>query len=308
MGTSGRPESCLISVVVPAYNYADLLPRVLDSVLPQLDERFELIVIDDGSTDKTFEILTEYSSRNSRVRSTRQENYGAAAARNNGVRLAKGKYVLLLDADDELEPLALNTLACIVTEQTSVEMVLGAQTSVFPDGKEKLRLPTRVTGAPCTRLSNYLLKKTITISHGSTLFHRKLLLQRPYAENFRGGEDIPVFAYAVTNAETLTTMQPLARIHKHGDSLRHRPGKDSAYAMGLAAEVFAQLPVECQYLRKSYEAQRLLSLFRYATLCHRRSEALYYFRLAFLHSPRQALRGSYLLRALLLVFNFRQIP
>ncbi|WP_461308944.1 glycosyltransferase family 2 protein [Azonexus hydrophilus] len=76
--------------------------------LHQLGENDALIVIDDGSTDDTAQCLAEYTARHPGLSAVRQENAGAAAARNHGIRLAKTPYVLLLDADDELMPDALD--------------------------------------------------------------------------------------------------------------------------------------------------------------------------------------------------------
>lgn len=291
----------LISVVVPAYNYGHLLPRALDSVLPQLDERSELVVVDDGSTDDTPQVLDDYASRCPRLRAVRQANAGAAAARNHGVRLAQGEYVLLLDADDELLPGALSELLSIVAARPTVDFVLGAHCSVFADGTERLRRPSSLAGSIPQRLRRYLLEKRISISHGCTLFRRRLLSERPYAEQFRGGEDIPVFAYVLAHADATTTAVPLARIHKHADSLRHSVQRDATHARALAEEVFAKLPAACQPLRNRYEAQRFLSLFRAAALRKEKAQALACYREAFTRSPWQALRWSYLRKRLALM-------
>ena len=87
----------LISVIIPTYNAAPYIGETLDSVLSQTYPRKEIIVIDDGSTDSTPQSLEAY---NSTVRSIRQENAGAGAARNAGVKAASGDYIAFLDADD----------------------------------------------------------------------------------------------------------------------------------------------------------------------------------------------------------------
>ena len=95
----------LISVVIPAYNYAATLPRAVESVLVQLDEASaELIVIDDGSTDDTPVIIEALLAARPQFRSLRKENGGAASVRNRGIREARGTYLIFLDADDELAP------------------------------------------------------------------------------------------------------------------------------------------------------------------------------------------------------------
>lgn len=91
----------LISVIIPAHNYARYLPAAIDSVLAQDYTNIELIVIDDGSTDDTPEVLTTLAGR---IRSLRQPNGGIASARNTGYRLAHGDFIAFLDADDLFTP------------------------------------------------------------------------------------------------------------------------------------------------------------------------------------------------------------
>ncbi len=288
----------LLSIIVPAYNYAKLLPRALDSVLVQWAEDVELLVVNDGSRDNSAEVLADYAVRYPQLQVIEQTNAGAAAARNHGIRLARGRYALLLDADDELLPKALDTLRELVTSNPQAGLVLGAQLSVASDGRERLRLPTPASGTPRQLIQRYLLEKNISISHCCTLFRRDLLLQRPYPESLRSGEDIAVFAYLLVSAPVVLTQQPLARIYKHADSLRHSREDEEAVAQGMLREVFASLPAECQPLRQRYEAQRYLSLFRAALLDGDQAGARRYYRHALGLSPLQALRWSYLKKAL----------
>lgn len=291
-------EQVLISVIIPAYNYAHLLPRALDSVLAQWAEDIELLVVDDGSQDNSAEVLAEYQVRHPQLQVVHQANAGAAAARNHGIRLARGRYALLLDADDELVADAFANLRRVLKANPHAGLVLGAQLSVSPDGRERLRLPTPASGTPRQLIQRYLLEKKISISHCCTLFRRDLLLQRPYPESLRSGEDIAVFAYLLVSAPVALINQPLARIYKHADSLRHNRADEEAVAQGMLREVFASLPAECQPLRKRYEAQRYLSLFRAALLAGDQANARRYYRHALGLSPWQALRWSYLKKAL----------
>ncbi len=294
-----RTTEILISVIIPTYNYARLLPRALDSVLTQLADDIELIVVDDGSGDDTAEVLAPYAARHRQLRVIHQSNAGAAAARNHGIREARGAYALLLDADDELVPDALASLRVVLARQPAAGMVLGAQISVYPDGRERLRPPTPVPSAPPLQLTRrYLLEKRISISHGCSLFRRDLLLQRPYPESLRGGEDIAVFAHLLVSAPVAVTTEPLARIHKHADSLRHNRDNEEERALAMVSEVFSGLPAECQSLRTRYQAQRYLSLFRAALRAGDRPTARRYYAAAWRLSPLQALRGRQLRKVL----------
>lgn len=298
------PASPLISVVIPAYNYAHLLSRALDSVFQQLDEDSELIVVNDGSTDATLELLADYQRRYPALQVISQANAGAAAARNRGIAQARGRYVLLLDADDELLGNALSTLAECVRAQPAVGMVLGAQISVYPDGRERLRVPPAVpTASPLVLARLYLLQKRISISHCCSLFRRDLLLQRPYPQGLRSGEDIPVFTHLLISAPVQVISTPLARIFKHDDSLRHNREKEEEYALDMVREVFTSLPAQCQSLRQRYTAQRYLSLFRAAQQSGDPVQARRYYAHALRLSLPQALRWTYLRKAFRLLFG-----
>ena len=96
-----------VSVVIATYNRARFLPETIESVLQQRFRDFELIVVDDGSTDETPELLKSYGSR---IRSLRQENRGPAAARNLGIRHARGRWISIQDSDDLSTPDHLESL------------------------------------------------------------------------------------------------------------------------------------------------------------------------------------------------------
>ncbi|MCF4102117.1 glycosyltransferase family 2 protein [Gillisia sp. M10.2A] len=91
-----------ISIIVPCFNQAEYLPDALESVLNQNYDEWECIIVNDGSTDNTEEIAREYEKKNSRFKYCYQENAGLSVSRNSGIQLAKGDYILPLDADDVL--------------------------------------------------------------------------------------------------------------------------------------------------------------------------------------------------------------
>lgn len=94
-------EPPLISIVIPTYNRDDLVGPAVESALAQTHERCEVIVVDDGSTDRTPEVLARFASK---IKVIRQENKGLAGARNTGIRAASGEFVGFLDSDDLWEP------------------------------------------------------------------------------------------------------------------------------------------------------------------------------------------------------------
>ena len=100
----------LISVIVPAYNIAQYLPRCLDSILNQTYNNLEVIVISDGSTDGTNEVIKKYAEKDNRILPIFKENSGVSDTRNKGLDIAKGDYIAFVDGDDYIEPDMYETL------------------------------------------------------------------------------------------------------------------------------------------------------------------------------------------------------
>lgn len=93
----------LISIIVPVYNVEAYLPQCLDSLINQTYQNIEILCVNDGSPDRSGEILREYAARDSRVRVIEQENRGASVARNQGLTVAQGDYIMFVDGDDWIE-------------------------------------------------------------------------------------------------------------------------------------------------------------------------------------------------------------
>jgi len=107
----------LISVIVPVYNVEKYLPQCLDSVIGQTYENLEIICVNDGSTDKSLDILREYERKDSRIKVIDKKNEGVSIARNTGLDAARGEYVHFLDSDDYIESnLYEEALACFAPD------------------------------------------------------------------------------------------------------------------------------------------------------------------------------------------------
>lgn len=125
------------SIVIPLYNKADFIRRALDSALAQTGQDFEVIVIDDGSTDNGVEIVSQVGDP--RIRLIKQANSGASAARNRGVEVATGGLVAFLDADDEWFPGYLQAIAELV-HQYPTAGIYATGYLYYPKNKEKRKI------------------------------------------------------------------------------------------------------------------------------------------------------------------------
>ena len=106
--------STFISVIVPIYNIEDCLEKCIDSILSQTYDNFELILSDDGSTDRSGEIADSYAARDLRVKVIHKPNGGSSSARNAAIKIAGGEYYSFVDSDDFVEPDFLETLVAPV--------------------------------------------------------------------------------------------------------------------------------------------------------------------------------------------------
>jgi glycosyltransferase involved in cell wall biosynthesis len=161
-------DGALVSVIIPCYNQAHFLGEAIDSVLAQTYPRFEVIVVDDGSTDNTSEVARRYPE----VRCTRQENRGLSAARNTGMCWSHGRYLVFLDADDRLLPIALEAgLECLSTSPESA-FVFGHYELISADGSF-LSAKQR----PCLTRDLYavLLRDNCIRMHATVMYRRAVL-------------------------------------------------------------------------------------------------------------------------------------
>ena len=97
-------ESIKFSIILPTFNRANFITKAIESVINQTYKNWELIVIDDGSTDNTEEIIQKFIKKEKRITYYYQKNQERSAARNNGIKRAKGDYICFLDSDDLYYP------------------------------------------------------------------------------------------------------------------------------------------------------------------------------------------------------------
>jgi glycosyltransferase involved in cell wall biosynthesis len=201
------PDTPVVSVVVPCFNHGRFLRDALSSVGSPLT-RTEIFVVDDGSTDSTPEVLATFQSSNE-FRWVRQENAGLAAARNRGLQESRGKYVIFLDADDELAPGAVDLGASELEEHPECAFVFG-RCRTMTEGGTLVDTPVQ----PRIVRDHYrdLLRRNYIWVSAAVMFRR-------YALERSGG-----FNSEVNAAADYELYLHLARhypVHDHGEVVAH---------------------------------------------------------------------------------------
>ena len=170
-----------ISVIIPLYNKEKIVERSVNSVLSQSFNDFELIIVDDGSTDNSLKIVE--SIKDERIRIIVQSNGGPSKARNTGIKNAKADWLYFIDADDEMLPKALDCLWRGVINNSQYMMFCG---EVYINN----RIATKYIEGKLENAYKATFFNKLYQCSGSTLYHNKLCKEHMYDECIRRYEDL----------------------------------------------------------------------------------------------------------------------
>lgn len=196
-----------ISVIIPLYNKELIVERSIKSVLNQSFKDFELIIVDDGSTDGSVSIVE--SIHDDRIRLFKQENGGPSKARNTGVKMAKGDWVLFLDADDELLLDALETFLTLINKFPNFDIYNCGR--YVQKGREKHYLHLWKDECVTNNFKAWYFNR-ISPGTGATLFRKAFILSYPYDESLRRYEDGELLFRILKKAKIYTSSK-ITEIH-----------------------------------------------------------------------------------------------
>lgn len=180
-----------ITVIMPVYNTAEFLPEAVESILAQSNRSFELICVDDGSTDGSLSILNKYASADSRIKIISQSNHGQGYARNRAVEIAQGEFIYFMDSDDVLEDNAFQVLLNYIRAD-NLDLILFSGAILNDDlSNNELTYFTRSRNYPIIKSGSDLLKEQLQngdfiVSPCLYLISKKLVTEN--CVNFLEGE------------------------------------------------------------------------------------------------------------------------
>lgn len=229
------PRSPRVSVIIPAYNQASYLGETIESVLAQTFGDYEIIVVDDGSTDDSGRVARGYGAA---VRLVSQENQGLAGARNSGIRHAQGMLVALLDSDDQWLPQYLEQMVRLADENPGASVFYCAVTYVDAQGRDLPQQPDAVVLPPAEMYaallrSNFLVPSTI-------LMRRTAAVDAGlFDPQFRRLQDWELWLRMLGQGRRFTgSAQRLVRYRVHDASLSADPHGGQAAARRIAEKLF----------------------------------------------------------------------
>jgi glycosyltransferase involved in cell wall biosynthesis len=223
-----------VSVVIPAYNQAQYLTEAIQSVLAQTYRDFEIIVVDDGSTDDTPIVAKQFSDA---VRYVRQDNQGLAGARNTGIHQAQGKYIGLLDSDDQWLPAFLETMMALIEQHPDATVYYCYAQFMDANGQD-LPQTTRCQGVPTNALNDTLLRANFIIP--STVVLRRSVVEAAglFDQTLRSCEDWDLWIRLVPKHTFINRPECLVRYRVHGNSLSGNVAGMQQAAMAVVEKNF----------------------------------------------------------------------
>lgn len=139
MSNKAKQQNILLSIIIPVYNLENYIKECLDSLVKQITENVEIIIVNDGSTDNSEIICKEYCSKYPYIKYVYQENAGVSSARNNGLNLAIGKYIQFVDGDDWLLPNAIDEILKKI-KNDDFDIICGRYVKSYDEKNQKISL------------------------------------------------------------------------------------------------------------------------------------------------------------------------
>lgn len=226
-------KEILFSVVVPVYNVKPFLSRCIDSILGQTYKNFELILIDDGSTDGSSDLCDSYLKKDSRVHVVHKNNGGLVSARNTGLHLALGKYIIYIDSDDWVNNDLLYYCNNVISTYPSVDLIIYNFSIVKEDSLETHKFETcdgLYEKNQLHDIQNNILNTFYMDINSCRSAYRKDLLLKHYCKNDKivRGEDLAYFIEYFLSCKSVYflnrvfynyncfNMQSITKSHKFG--------------------------------------------------------------------------------------------
>ncbi len=293
----------LLSIIIPSFNYAQHIEKCLASI-PQ-DKSIEVLVINDGSTDHTEKVVKKFISGKKNFFYFLKKNGGSSSARNYGIKKAKGKFIIFLDADDIINDKSIsNLIKCIKKNRFSQNDLIVSDhfaKNTISKKVKKIKSDFRDPGNKYLLLKEYLITKKLKMVSGAIVFPNSFFKSIYFPENFKASEDIPVYTFALFSLRPVKFELPLMTYNHHENSLRHflalQPKNINSYVDECFKKIIklssGKLLKQIINLKKEFYIQRKLSLSRNFYIAGKYEESIEYYISAFKESFFTIFKFSY---------------
>jgi len=291
-----RERNPIVSIIIPTYDYGTYLSVAIESCLNQTYAPIETIIVDDGSTDDTKDVVQKFSDS---VIYIYQKNSGVSAARNKGLELAKGDYLVFLDSDDYLTDNSIEVKLDILKKYPDIGIVFSSTYSKTV-GQDELRYNHRFKKFEKPIISDHfyedLLLRRIPFQPSANLIRSSLAKKFRFPTNLSNGEDIAFFTKIFFSTKGYYLPQPTAVNMRHPRSLRHNVTeiKKDEFIETIFDDPFYRGALD--YLRSTCTARRYLELSRRYFLSGHATIAKKYYLKAASENPKVIFKLKYLVK------------
>ena len=259
-----------LSVVIPTYNYGKFIGLTINSVINQQLSVKEIIVIDDGSTDNTKQIVKKLIKNNKShvIKYYFQNNKGVSAARNFGYTKTTGDYIIFLDADDKMCPDAFTIIKKSIDLNENYDMYIFGYRSISIKGASKLRIPKPLCNENLINVYTLLQGDMVGIRPSTTVLRSHVLRNLKFNEHVHIGEDILFFAHVLNRYKCISIKSIITDMPRHEGSLRDNYLLSMRSGIYGINELFEELPVTklSKYYKREMLIRRYLQMGRHAYL------------------------------------------
>lgn len=278
-GTADNPVP-RFSVIMPVYDHQRYVGQAIESVRDQTLPQWELLAVDDGSTDASGSLLDQAAAKDPRIRVVHQANAGQSAARNHGLRLARGEWIAYLDSDDIWYPNALRNYAECIGAHPEAQFVYGYRHRLDDDGSI-IELPAEYQDGPTgpAELFESVYLSPLRVCHRKDLVEQSGL----FDERLRVFEDVDLFLRMGLHTRYRPTGKPTGLRRRHNENVSRQSGWTRS-VQAAVLERFARRFGEQAGLDDRRVRRRLAQL-RYAA-------GRQYFRGRYFHQAMRALKQS----------------
>lgn len=254
-----------VSVVIPVHNGAAFVSKAITSVLGQTFRDFDLLVIDDGSTDETASVVNSFDD--TRLRYFHQENRGISPTRNVGIKRSSGRWVAFLDCDDFWFPTKLEAQLAVARTRPNAGMIYCSAELRTANGEVLRHYPATVEGRPLDQL---LIGNCISGSASSAMLRRDILDQIGYFdEQLPVCEDWELWLRAARATDFAKVDDPLVCIVNRPGSLGKRADQIRDVSIAVADRAFATYAADRRHLRR----RMLWQIHYFAAVTHQEQKA-----------------------------------
>jgi glycosyltransferase involved in cell wall biosynthesis len=236
-----------VSVIVPAYNCETLISRTILSVCNQTFTDWELIVVDDGSTDGTRDVVLSFQNKDSRIKYVHQANSGAPARpKNTGLKEALGEYIAFLDHDDEWMPQKLERQLALFADSKMDNWGLVASDAIIIDEIDESQVEYKKPSSP--RCTSALLEENFIVCSSGVVVKKEVFSKvGVFDENFRFGDDWDMWLRISLSFDFGFVHEPLFKFYRHPSSVMNKVRdaaiiRDYEYGLSKHLALYRQYP------------------------------------------------------------------